>query len=477
MITKSTNHAHIEAYPSPGKEKNEHIEVAESGPKTMVLSETQILSYGKNGIAGIVSSGYIFGIAFLASMGGFSFGYDQGVISLILTMEQFHAQFPETAPGHPNQGFYVGFMTGMLELGAFLGCLVYPYVADRWSRKWGLSFAVLWFCVGAIVQTAAQDYGMLVAGRTIGGVGVGTLALGAPLYISEISPPNLRGSLLVLETFSIVIGAVIAYWLTYGTAEISSQWAFRLPFLLQMVPALMVGIGIHFFPFSPRWLCMRARNEEALSSLSTLRRLPSQDIRVQTEWRGIVAEVATMNEITYRKWGDATGLRLELLGWKELFTAKYVRRTAVAAAIPFFQQFSGINAFVYYAPTLFRALGQDEHSSLVLSGMINICQLVWPNSNRAKGVAMAVSVNWISNTIIGITVPPMIESIGFGTYVFFACFCFLATVFSFFFVPETANLNLEEIDRLFRDNSAADEAELQREMIVGLTTETTSGLK
>ena len=95
-------------------------------------------------------------------------------------------------------------MTGMLELGAFLGCLVYPYVADRWSRKWGLSFAVAWFCIGAILQTAAQDYGMLVAGRTIGGVGVGTLALGAPLYISEISPPNLRGSLLVLETFSIV---------------------------------------------------------------------------------------------------------------------------------------------------------------------------------------------------------------------------------------------------------------------------------
>lgn len=94
----------------------------------------------------------------------------------------------------------------MLLLGAFLGCLAYPLFADRFSRKWGLTGAVVWFCAGAILQTAAQDYGMLVAGRTIGGVGVGTLALGAPLYISEIAPPNLRGSLLVLETFSIVIG-------------------------------------------------------------------------------------------------------------------------------------------------------------------------------------------------------------------------------------------------------------------------------
>lgn len=103
-----------------------------------------------------------------------------------------------------------------------------------------------------------------------------------------------------------------------------------------MVPALMVGIGIHFFPFSPRWLCMRARNEEALNSLATLRRLPTQDIRVQTEWRTIIAEIATMNEIAYRKWGDVTGLRLELLGWKELFTPKYARRTAVAAAVRIF---------------------------------------------------------------------------------------------------------------------------------------------
>jgi len=208
MSTKHIDHELVEAYPVSDKENREHIEVVDLNPLGVGT-----LSYGKNGIAGILSSvgkhgKCSAGILWLdiadSLQGGFSFGYDQGVISLILTMQQFHDKFPETAPGHPSQGFYVGFMTGMLELGAFLGCLVYPYVADRWSRKWGLSFAVAWFCIGAILQTAAQDYGMLVAGRTIGGVGVGTLALGAPLYISEISPPNLRGSLLVLETFSIV---------------------------------------------------------------------------------------------------------------------------------------------------------------------------------------------------------------------------------------------------------------------------------
>lgn len=96
-------------------------------------------------------------------------------------MDVFHQTYPETAPSNPQYGFYTGFMTGMLELGAFVGCLFFPYFADRYSRKWGLSLAVAFYIVGAVIQTAAHNYGTLVAGRAIGGVGVGTLALGAPL--------------------------------------------------------------------------------------------------------------------------------------------------------------------------------------------------------------------------------------------------------------------------------------------------------
>ncbi|KAK4501233.1 hypothetical protein PRZ48_007040 [Zasmidium cellare] len=467
--------------------------VARSHSTQSTPTDYDDISYGQNGIKGLLASPYVVGAAFLASLGGFSFGYDQGVISLILTMDQFHNRFPETKPGHPGQGFYTGFMTAMLELGAFLGCLVYPWFADRYSRKWGLSIAVVWFTVGAVIQTAAVDYGMLVAGRTIGGVGVGTLALGAPLYISEVAPPNLRGSLLVLETFSIVIGAIIAYWITYGTAEMTGEWSFRLPFLLQIVPALCVGLGIHFFPFSPRWLCMRDRSEDSLQSLSRLRRLPIDDHRVQLEWRGIIAE---------------TGFSLEISEWIALFKPKYWRRTMIAMAIPFFQQFSGINAFVYYAPTLFAALGQDKDMSLILSGMINICQLVgacittiyldqmgrrrlaiaggimmgvphailaglvglstfhgpawsavalvyiyvlmygltygplgwtlpsevYPNAVRAKGVG------WIANFIIGVSVPPMLQGIGFGTNI---------------------ESDIGTIDRLFKDNSGVEEAAIR----------------
>lgn len=134
------------------------------------LQETP--AYGPDGIRGLVSSGYVLGAAFLASLGGFSFGYDQGVISIINVMEQFHAVFPQAATA-----FGKGLMTGMLLLGAFVGCLFMPYLADRISRKWALTVVVVIFDIGAIIQTCSQNYAALVAGRAIGGIGVGTLAM------------------------------------------------------------------------------------------------------------------------------------------------------------------------------------------------------------------------------------------------------------------------------------------------------------
>ncbi|KAF6803823.1 high-affinity glucose [Colletotrichum musicola] len=516
----------------------EHVETVDVAgvPTVEVPLQEEDLSYGRTGVRGVIESPYVFGAALLASMGGFSFGYDQGVISIINVMDAFHDVFPEA-----RSGFGKGFMTGMLEFGAFLGCFFFPWLADKISRKKALSVVVVIFNVGAILQTAAVNYEMLVLGRTIGGIGVGTLALGAPLYISEISPPALRGTLLVLETCSIVLGVVISYWITFATRHLSGEISFRLPLGLQMVSATMVGLGIHIFPYSPRWLAMVGRNDDALASLAKLRRLPDDDHRVQAERYGIIAEARFQKLVQERRHPNLAGIRLEIASWFDLFRKSTWRRTAVGCGILFFQQLSGINAFIYYSPTLFRSLGQTDEMSLIMAGIFNTLQLVavwvcffiidkvgrrplaiwggvggavswgvmavlvglfsskwetnpaagwaavamafmfvisfgvsyaplgwalpsevFPSAIRSKGVALSTATNWISNFLVGVVTPPMIESLGFGTYVFYGSWCLVASIWAYFMVPETMGKSLEQMDEVFKDNSGHEERELQR---------------
>lgn len=259
-------------------------------------------------------------------------------------MPQFLDRFPEVADGG---GFYKGLMTAMIELGALIGALNQGWIADKLSRKYSIVVAVIIFIVGSILQTAAVDYAMLTFARFVGGLGVGMLSMVAPLYISEISPPEIRGTLLVLEELSIVTGIVIAFWITYGTLYIPNEWSWRSPFIIQIFPALALGIGIIFLPFSPRWLCSKDRDDDALAALSKLRQLPPNDHRIQREWFDIRAEAALHAEISAERHPHlqertvGNRFKLEIVGWIDLFKKGCWRRTMVGSGLMFFQQVSG----------------------------------------------------------------------------------------------------------------------------------------
>lgn len=165
-----------------------------------------------------------------------------------------------------------------------------------------------------------------------------------PLYISEISPPEIRGTLLVLQELSIVTGIVIAFYITYGTRHMASDWSWRLPFLIQMLPAVVLGAGVPFMPYTPRWLCQQGRDDQSLKTLAMLRQLSEEDDRVQQEWYEIRSEITYRHEIererypTLQDGSVVSRLRLQMNNWADCWRHRGWRRTQVGVGLMFFQQ-------------------------------------------------------------------------------------------------------------------------------------------
>lgn len=177
------------------------------------------------------------------------------------------------------------------------------------------------------------------------------------------------------------MGIVIAFWITFGTRYLGGEWGWRLPFFIQIIPALFLGVGVYFLPFSPRWLSSEGRDDEALEALTNLRQLPDSDSRIQQEIRQMRDEVSHIRDIHLQKHENlmnstsiSSKIKLELALWRDCFSPESIKRTHIGVLIMFFQQFVGINALIYYSPTLFARMGLGSESQLVMSGILNICQ-------------------------------------------------------------------------------------------------------
>ncbi|KAG5353532.1 hypothetical protein C0989_005979 [Termitomyces sp. Mn162] len=223
------------------------------GGTTITTTRRKSLA-GKSGWAGLIRNRRIFAIAVFASLGGLLYGYNQGVFSGVLAMTSFDNRMASAV----NNTGLKGWLVAILELGAWAGVLMTGYLADKLSRKY-----------------------TIVLGRFVTGLGVGSLSMAVPLYNAEIAPPEVRGSLVALQQLAITFGIMISFWIDYGTNFIGgtgigqTEAAWRLPLALQLVPAVILGVGILFMPFSPRWLVNQGRDDEALAVLSRARGLPS----------------------------------------------------------------------------------------------------------------------------------------------------------------------------------------------------------
>ncbi|EAX33375.1 sugar porter family MFS transporter [Coxiella burnetii] len=276
-------------------------------------------------------------IAFIAAFAGILFGYDTGVISgaILFISQEFHLS--------PQMN---GFVVSAVLIGAFLGALFSGHLADYIGRKRLLIIDALIFIVGTAISSMTVSISWLVIGRIIVGIAIGIASYSAPLYISEISPPHRRGALVSLNQLAVTIGIFLSYVVDYYFAR---HDAWRSMFAAGVIPAALLLLGMIVLPYSPRWIFSRGHEEKALW---ILRKLRGHGPHAEQELEHIRASLQQQK-------GD----------WRTLFP-KIIRPTLfIAIGLAVFQQVTGINTVLYYAPTILKMTGFQASQTAILATM------------------------------------------------------------------------------------------------------------
>lgn len=349
------------------------------------LSAKRAKFAGPSGIKGIIHNGKTTAIATFAALGGFVYGYNQGMFGQILTMYSFTARMEPWYSG--TTGTRQALLTAILELGAWIGALINGWLADAVGRRITVVIACFVFTVGVIVQACTLDKDYVLAGRFVTGIGVGAFSMLVPLYNAELAPPEVRGALVAIQQLAITFGIMVSYWIGYGTnfiggtGEGQSDAAWLIPICIQLLPSTILAAGmVLFMPQSPRHLMNRDREQECLDTLARLRSTTTDDIRVRVEFLEIKAlrDFERMRLVEkFPQYQDGSFKSDFMIGYHDylsLFTDKHlVKRTTVAVLTMVFQQWNGVNAILYYAPFIFQGLGLGgSTTSLLATGVVGV---------------------------------------------------------------------------------------------------------
>ena len=469
------------------------------------------------------SNSYLMFLTLVATLGGLLFGYDTAVISGTVKYLEINFVDPlgldETAASS-----LLGFAVSSALIGCVVGGMIGGFMATRLGRKRSLMIAALLFVLSAIGSAypemgfpAGQPHEFLVCFvvyRIIGGVGVGLASMLSPMYIAEMAPAEKRGGLVSWNQFAIIFGMLVVYFVNYTIALSGDEaWlthtGWRLMFLSEVVPAMLLLILIFCVPESPRWLVMKGRIEKAETILKRV------DPRRDTQ-----AEVESIRE------------SLRGVVKAKLFSCG-VAVIVIGILLSVFQQFVGINVVLYYAPEIFRNMGMGTNAALmqtIIVGVINlsfttlaiftvdrfgrrplmiigslgmmvsmitlgftfytehmgllsllamlaytasfavswgpVCWVllaeIFPNKIRGQAMALAVAAQWCANYLVSWTFPMMDKSTylidtfhhGFAYWIY-ALMALLSALFMYKFVPETKGKSLEQMEALFEKRNTS----------------------
>ncbi len=296
-----------------------------------------------------VTSGFVIKVSVVAALGGLLFGYDTAVIAGVIGFLQ--KKF-DLSPA------MVGWAASSAIWGCIFGAMFAGYLSDVIGRKKALIITAILFFISSIGAAFPTNLTQFVAARFIGGLGIGAASMLSPLYISEIAPAKIRGTLVSLYQLAIVIGINLIYFVNFKIAAMGDEaWnvdvGWRYMLASGALPAALFLILLLIVPESPRWLIKKRRDEEAFVTLERVNgSQKAREIMADIQ-RALAQETGTLGELF------GSGLRMALL---------------VGVMLALFSQITGINAIIYYAPEIFKSIGFGAESAFlqtVLIGVIN----------------------------------------------------------------------------------------------------------
>lgn len=436
---------------------------------------------------------YFYVIAGVAALGGLLFGYDTGVISgALLFIRQVMSLSPTLQ----------GIVVAIALAGATIGAAVAGYLSDRMGRRHVILGAGLLFIAGAIISAVAQGILVLLIGRFLVGLAIGTASMLTPLYLAEIAPASDRGAIVSLNQLCITAGILVSYLVGYALAHASDGWRWMLA--LGAVPGIILSIGMLVLPESPRWLAGHGRGNDAEAVLRRVRGTTD----VSSELNSLRTDIA-------RGGG-------RLASAADLLAPRLRRVLIIGVGLAMFQQITGINTVIYFAPTIFQSAGLSSAATSILAtagvGAVNVImtiisiwlidslgrrqlllwslggmavtlfilstafftgtsgQLAWiavasvaayvgffaiglgpvfwlliaeifPLALRGRAMSLATVANWGFNLIVSATFLNMVDAIGSaGAFVAYGVMSLVAFAFVAWMVPETKGRSLEQIE-------------------------------
>ncbi len=342
-----------------------------------------------------INLGYLVFLSVVAALGGFLFGYDTAVISG--TIAQVTEQFGLDAL---QQGWYVG----CALIGSIIGVLFAGILSDKFGRKSTMILSAILFSTSAIGCAVSTDFNQLVIYRIIGGVGIGVVSIISPLYISEVAVAQYRGRLVSLYQLAVTIGFLGAYLVNYqllgysmSNPDASTGW-WNLVFVsevwrgmlgMETLPAIMFFIIIFFIPESPRWLILKGKEEKATNILERIYTSSKEALFQLTETKSVLSSESKSE-------------------WKLLLQPGIRKAVIIGVCIAVLGQFMGVNAVLYYGPSIFENAGLSGGDSLfyqVLVGLVNtlttvLALVIIDKVGRKKLVYYGVSGMVISLVLI-----------------------------------------------------------------------------